>query len=247
MRTDAAARVVGVSAEPVNRPRFCRVVRWPFDARDLPTRIHLIAWLLGVGALFLAPHLYAQDSRTVPPAVLAAVLKAPLATPPVGAKNGGVTIVEYFDYNCPVCRALEPQIRQLLADDPQVRLVRKDFPIFGAASEYAAYCSFAASNEAQYQTIHDALIGAPRNLESKADVIAVLKAAGLNVARIASDVDLHESEFHDRLARSIREAQQLGIRGTPGIIVGKQLLAGRVDYARLQQLIGQIRRGSRSD
>jgi hypothetical protein len=63
----------------------------------------------------------AQGVRPVPPSALAAILADPLATPPAGNARGDVTVVEYFDYNCPVCRHIEPELRQLLASDPKVR------------------------------------------------------------------------------------------------------------------------------
>ena len=84
----------------------------------------------------------ARDTRTVAPATLARILSAPRVTPTVGAPHGDVTMVEYFDYNCPVCRELEPRLRELLGADPAVRLVRKDWAIFGEGSVCAAYASF---------------------------------------------------------------------------------------------------------
>jgi Thioredoxin len=80
---------------------------------------------------------------------LAAILADPLVTPPAGPARGDVTVVEYFDSDCPVCRHIEPELRQLLASDPKVRLVHKDWPVFGDASVYAAYCSFAAAREGE--------------------------------------------------------------------------------------------------
>ena len=71
----------------------------------------------------------------------------PLPTPPAGAARRDITVVEYFDNACPVCRHLEPELRKLLASNVKVRIIRKDWPVFGEASEYAAYCSYAAARE----------------------------------------------------------------------------------------------------
>jgi protein-disulfide isomerase len=192
--------------------------------------------------MLLVTHIsIAQETRLVAPATLEALLAAPLLTPSAGAERGDVTLVEYFDYNCPVCRALEPALRKLLATDRRVRLVRKDWPIFGDGSVYAAYCSFAASREGRYQAAHDALMASSKDLDSEANVLSVLQAAGFDVAKIKSDVAHHEKEYGDALARIRREAKELGLRGTPGIIVGNQLLVGGADYRRLEQLIAVSR------
>ena len=183
----------------------------------------------------------AQDTRTVAAAQLAGVLQNTQAAnvPRAGAN---VTIVEYFDYNCPVCRALEPQLRKLLAADPKVQLVRKDWAIFGNGSVYAAYASFAAARQGKYQAAHDALIGSSKDLDTQGDVLAVLKGAGLNPAKIESEVAGHEGEYAAQLARVRGEAAALGLHGTPGLIVGNRLvLGGKTDYARLQRLVADVR------
>jgi len=186
----------------------------------------------------------AQQTRLVPQATLTAILAAPLAAPPVGSGNADVTIVEYFDYNCPVCRELEPQLDKLLAADPKVRLVRKDWAIFGDGSVYAAYASFAAHREGRYQGAHIALITSSKPEDTKADVLAVLEAAGFESAKIDADVARHGKEYAEVLARNASEATQLGLQGTPGLIVGNQLVLAGVTYRALQQLVARARRRS---
>jgi protein-disulfide isomerase len=185
----------------------------------------------------------AQETRSVAPALLASLLQSSLTPAGSHGVHGDVTLVEYFDYNCPICRALEPALRTLLANDSKVRLVRKDWTLFGDGSVYAAYASFAAAREGKYQAAHDALITSSRDLDTKADVLSVLQAAGFDVARIDSDVTHHEQEYANALARVKQEAATLGLHGTPGIIVGNQLVVGgRTDYARLQRLVAEARR-----
>src|ERR1700732_2545817 len=121
-------------------------------------------------AIAVANPAGAQTLRQVPPAALASILAAPQLTPASGSPNGDVTVVEYFDYNCPVCRRIEPELRQLLANDPGARVLHKDWPVFGEASVYAAYCSFAAAREGKYAQAHDALIGSRQDLDSREDV-----------------------------------------------------------------------------
>lgn len=184
---------------------------------------------------------YAQSTHLVPAATLQAILADHLSMPRVGAAQGEVTIVEYFDYDCPVCRHLEPDLRKLLASDPKVQVVRKDWPVFGEASEYAAYCSFAAAREGRYQAAHDALIASRVDLDSKKDVQTVLRTAGFDVQKLESDIQLHAKEYGDVLARNRRETAELGLEGTPGVIVGRRLVLGGVDYSEMRRLVAQER------
>jgi protein-disulfide isomerase len=200
----------------------------------------VLSWLLALGTVSTG----AQAVETIPAAAVKAIAAEPLATPAVGSAQGDVTVVEYFDYNCPVCRHLEPQLRKLLLGDPQVRLIRKDWPVFGDASVYAAYCVFAAARAGKYAAAHDALIGSAKDLDSKEDVQQVLRDAGFDLHRIDADIALHESEYAATLARNKREAAELGLRGTPGLIVGNQLAPGGMDAAQLKSLVQRARQGS---
>ena len=189
----------------------------------------------------LTDHVYARGIRALPLSMLQSLLAGDLLTPPAGSAQGDVTVVEYFDYDCPVCRHLEPELRKLLASDPKIRVVHKDWPVFGEASEYAAYCSFAAAGEGKYQAAHDALILSHRDLDSKDDVQSVLRAAGFDVRKLNADIQSHAKEYSDVLVRNRREAVMLGLRGTPGLVVGTQLVPGGIDYAGLKQLVAQAR------
>src|SRR3979409_2603263 len=83
-------------------------------------------------------------------------------TPPVGARNPDVTIVEYFDYNCPYCKQLVPALQALLAQDPKLAVLYKEWPILGPVSQYAAASALAAGWQGKYLLAHDALISGPR-------------------------------------------------------------------------------------
>jgi protein-disulfide isomerase len=206
----------------------------------LPTKFGRLLLSVLTLALFLDTA-NAQGTRRVSPAILQAIVTARLPTVPIGPAQGDVTIVEYFDYDCPVCRQLEPDLRKLAAGDLKVRVVRKDWPVFGAASEYAAYCSYAAAREGKYQAAHDALITSRQDLDSKAAVQTVLRAAGFDVQKLDTDIRLHAKEYSAVLARTRRETSALGLQGTPGLIVGNQLVLGGIDYPGLERLVSRAR------
>jgi protein-disulfide isomerase len=208
----------------------------------MPTRkaYILLSWLAALVSVSAA----ALAIDAVPAAALNSIVAEPLVTPAIGAAQGDVTVVEYFDYNCPVCRHLEPQLRKLIVGDPQVRLIRKDWPVFGDASVYAAYCVFAAARQGKYAAAHDALIGTAKDLDSREDVQQVLRDAGFDLHRLDADIAVHEAEYAAVLARNKREAAELGLRGTPGLIVGNQLAPGGMDAAQLKSLVQRARQGS---
>jgi protein-disulfide isomerase len=212
----------------------------PSRRRVLPFVPHALVLLLCAAQVASA-----QETRAVPAATLAALLAPPAVTPAAGSEHPDVTLVEFFDYNCPGCRELDPQLRKLLAADPHLRLVRKDWAIFGDGSVYAAYASFAAARAGKYQAAHAALMTSTRDLDSRADVLAVLKAAGFDTAKIDADVAQHEKEYAGVLARNARAATGLGLQGTPGLIVGNRLVLGGVDYQGLERLVARVRRDSR--
>jgi protein-disulfide isomerase len=184
----------------------------------------------------------AQTTKPVAPTTLNAVLTSPRPTPVAGSAQGDVTIVEYFDYNCPDCRALDPKVRQLLASDPGVRVIRKDWPVFGDVSAYAAYCSYAAAREGKYQAAHDALISSKQDLDKKEDVQSVMRAAGFDMTKIDADIAQHEKQYSAIIATNEHETEALGLKGTPGVIIGGQVVLGSIDYARLVSLVAQARK-----
>jgi protein-disulfide isomerase len=202
------------------------------------TRVFVFILLATIAAV---PAAFAQTSHQITPTALASILAEPWATPASGSVNADVTLVEYFDYNCPVCRRIEPELRKLLADDPRVRVVHKDWPVFGEASVYAAYCSFAAARAGQYTKAHDALIESQQDLDSREDVRKVLQRAGFDLRSIDADISLHQKEYSATLTRNLRETAALGLRGTPGLIIGNRLVQGGFEYTQLVRLVAEAR------
>ena len=159
----------------------------------------------------------------------------------VGARNPDVVIVEYFDYNCPYCKQLVPALRTLLADDPKVAVLYKEWPIFGGASVYAASSALAAGYQGKYLAVHDALMGGPR-LASNDQVDAALQKAGVNMDVLKKDRLAHAKEIAGLLERNDDEAHALTLDGTPGLVVGRQLVPGVADLRYLKQLVANSRR-----
>jgi protein-disulfide isomerase len=167
------------------------------------------------------------------------ILSAP-ASPSTGATAPEVTIVEYFDYNCPYCKRLVPVFQALMASDPTVALVYKDWPILSAASIYAAHCALAAKWQGKYIQAHDALINGPR-LSSSEQVDGIFRKADIDMTRLKADLDRHAGTIEALLDRNDSEARALSLRGTPGVLVGRQLVSGMPDLPTLQKLVARAR------
>jgi protein-disulfide isomerase len=153
-----------------------------------------------------------------------------------------VSIIEFFDYNCPYCKKQVPALKALLAQDPMVAVVYKDWPVLGAVSVYAASSALAAGYQGKYLAAHDALIGGPR-LAKNEQVDAILQGAGVNLDTLRKDRIAHAKEISALLERNDEEAHALDLEGTPGLVVGRQFVGGIVDLNFLKQLVDNARHG----
>ena len=196
--------------------------------------------LVALLALGSAGCARAQDVKEVTPQGRDAIL-ADLPTPALGAARPNLTIVEYFDYNCPFCRAEQPTLTALLKRDPQVRLVYKEWPVLGPMSLSAARVALAANWQGKYPAAHDALIATPTRIASADQIISALKAAGIDLKRLDHDGKAHIADIDAILARDNDEAAKLGLQGTPGLMVGRFLVFGGLDAKNLATLVAAAR------
>ena len=200
---------------------------------------------LAVLSLLVGPLLCgaagAQAVQLVTPEGQKEMLANP-GTEVAGPMNADVSIVEYFDYNCPYCKKMAPTFKALLAADPKVAVVYKDWPILGAVSVYAASSALAAGYQGKYLAAHDALISGPR-LAKNEQVDAILQGAGVNLDTLKKDRIAHAKEISAVLVRNDEEAHALNLEGTPGLVVGRQLVGGIAELSYLKQLVDNSRHG----
>jgi protein-disulfide isomerase len=197
-------------------------------------------WLAGLLlALGLSVAARAQVMQITPEG-RAAMLADP-ATPFAGAPAGDVTVVEYLDFNCPYCRKAAVSLGQLIAAEPRVRLLYKDWPIFGGVSVYAARAALAASWQDRYLAAHNILIDAPTRLASEAQVRDRLTLAGVDLPRLDHDLAVHGAAIDAILARNAAEAQALNLTGTPGLVIGDYVVPGALDVGQLRRMVALAR------
>lgn len=158
---------------------------------------------------------------------------------PVGGNpEGDVTLVEFLDYNCPYCRRVAPVMIEAEAADPQLRIVYKEFPILGPNSFFAARAALAAHRQGRYVAFHKALMRVD-GAANEDTVLAVAAEVGLDVQRLKAD--MQDPAIRASIDRNLALARALRITGTPGFVVGEQILRGATDLNTLQALIRQAR------
>lgn len=166
---------------------------------------------------------------------------APTIKPP----HYDVTIVEYMDYQCPYCRATNGPLKQLLAKDKKVRVIFRDWPIFGDASVSAALAAIASKYQGKYFAFHDALMETPLPLDD-AKIRAAAKRAGVDWDRLQKDKIAHSEEIEDLFQRNSEQADMLGLDGTPGFIIGNVQSFGGMTLKQLEASVARARKEARA-
>src|SRR4051794_11785918 len=161
------------------------------------------------------------------------------ASPFAGNPKGDVSVVEFFDYRCPYCKQVEPSLEALLKEDRQLRLVYKEMPVLGQASIIAAKAALAARNQGKYDDFHRAMMNAKGQIDEAA-VMKVAGSVGLDTDRLKRD--MASPEVDRAIKANLDLADALDIRGTPGFVIGQEIVPGAVDLGTLKQLIADARK-----
>ncbi len=159
----------------------------------------------------------------------------------LGNPSGDVTLVEFFDYNCGFCKRAVPDMMALLKDNPKLKVVLKEFPILGPGSTEAARVAVAVRMQdpggQKYLAFHQALFEQPGQA-TREKALAAARKQGLDMARL--ERDLTSDEVKATLAESTQLARALGISGTPGYVIGKEVVLGAVGTEELQAQIDTV-------
>ena len=158
--------------------------------------------------------------------------------PVLGNPDGDVTVVEFFDYNCPYCKQAAPEVDALLQADKNVRLVLREWPILSEGSAFAARAALASRVQGKYAEFHEALMTMRGKLEAET-VLRIAEETGLDVEKLQSDMKSPEVEKH--IATSMRLAEALGFNGTPAFVIGDQLIPGFVERDQLTEAVAAAR------
>ena len=167
----------------------------------------------------------------------------------VGNPKGDVTVVEFLDYNCGWCKKSIKAMQELVKKDPNLRVVIKEWPIFGYTSEYAARAATASVRQDKYWVFHQALFEATLPRSEKDDAVAhavaeaaiekIAKSVGIDVARMK--VDMKDAAIAENLVNTSKLAVALNYSGTPGFLINKNVYPGYLELAAMEKAIGSER------
>ena len=168
-----------------------------------------------------------------------AEVETPFPGAVAGNPHGDVTLVEFFDYACPYCRAAHLDVKRLIAADPRLRVVYRDFPVLTEGSGEAAMAALSAATQGKYAAFHDRMFDTAGKVDRERTV-ALVRAAGLDERRTAAD--LASPKLKAEIKHNLDLGRALGLTGTPTFIVGDRILSGAVGYDRLAAAIAEARR-----
>lgn len=163
-------------------------------------------------------------------------------SPSVGSANPKVYLVEFFDYQCGHCKDLQKPLEALLKANPTLKIIFKDFPIFGRNSEAAAQVALAANEQGKYIPVHNALMNAG-NPMTEAKALNIAKKAGCDMKQLVKDMG--SKKIADVMVANLNLAKALMLQGTPALIFAnaKQentiLVPGGMSQMGLQSMVNK--------
>lgn len=243
-RTAIAAAVVALSAftaAPAGAETFDEAQRRAIEAivRDTLTKNPEIV-MEAIEALQAREKQVAEDRARAALTTHAKALYEDPASPVAGNAKGDVTVVEFFDYQCGYCKAVQADVQALIKQDGKLRFVFKEFPILGPGSLVAAKAALAARNQGKYLEMHEALMSHRGQLDQDT-VLRLARSAGLDTERLKADMESEPVEAALRANHELAEA--LGIRGTPGFVFGGTIVPGAVKLDEMKRLVASARKG----
>ena len=180
---------------------------------------------------------FAQDADTSSEAIL----NDPSA--PIGGNpKGNLTIVTFFDYNCPFCKKAEPDLERVVKEDGQIRLVYKDWPILTKASVYGARMALSAKYQGKYDAVHSALMAIPGPKIPEDQMLVAIQQSGVDMQLLEADLQKHADEIDAILKKHLAQAESLDLRGTPAYLVGRFRVASALTYVQFKQAVADARK-----
>ena len=160
--------------------------------------------------------------------------------PFIGNPDASVTVVEFFDYQCPYCKRMAQDLAKIAAEDPDVKIIFKEFPVFGRESTLATRAALASAKQGKYAEFHLSIMGL-RGAPSENALFRVASRLGMDLDRLRRD--MQSPSIETQIQTNLELARQVGVRGTPAFIVGDQLVPGAMSPEQMRQLIAE-KRGS---
>jgi protein-disulfide isomerase len=158
----------------------------------------------------------------------------------IGNPKGDVTIVEFMDYNCGWCKRSVGEVQALVEKDKNLRIVLKEFPIFGQHSEFAAKAALASIKQRKYWPFHQAMFTHEGQITDQV-VLEIAKSQGLDVAKL--NEDMKDQKVLNTISTNYDLAKTLKLNGTPAFIVDNKVFPGYLPLDALEAAIAEVRAG----
>lgn len=170
--------------------------------------------------------------------------------PVVGNPKGKITVVEFFDYQCPHCVDMTPVLEEIVKNNPDVRIIFKEFPIRGPVSEFAARAALAANEQGKYFEFHKGLMTTKTQPLTQDEIIEIAKSVGVDTTKLTDT--MKGTKVNDKLKQNYQLAQKLQLMGTPALFIAKSTVSkdspateivfvpGQVTASQLQEIIKKM-------
>ncbi len=191
----------------------------------------------GAAALLLTKTVARGAENEITSEMILADPEAPTA----GNPDGDLTIVDFFDYNCPFCKDSAVHLERLVKADGRIKLVYKDWPVLTPTSIIGAKLALGAKYQGKYLAAHHALMNLPGYGISQPQMIEAVRKSGVDMSRLDADIKANGAAITGLLERNLAIADAIGLQGTPGFLVGPYKVNQALTYEGFQHVVADAR------
>jgi protein-disulfide isomerase len=161
--------------------------------------------------------------------------------PVAGNPDGDLSIVDFFDYNCPYCKAAAKSLEKVVKADGNIRLIYKDWPILAETSIVGARLALGAKYQDRYLPVHHALMDIPGYGISQEQMLDAVRKTGIDQSRLDADMAAHAEDILRLVKRNLNIAEAIGLQGTPGFLVGAYKVNQALNYDGFVRVVADAR------
>ena len=155
-----------------------------------------------------------------------------------GNKNGDVTLVEFYDYNCGYCKQVPDVLARLIEEDKNLKVIFKELPILAETSQFASVAAMASMKQGKFSKFHSAMMKNKRALTENL-ILKIATDSGIDEAQLL--IDMEDPKIEENIMKTKYLVQNIGISGTPGFVIGNQIIPGFIPYEKLKAIIRKER------
>lgn len=204
--------------------------------KDFVSRSTFLRLAGGAAALFTKTFARGAENEVTRDMILADP-EAPIG----GNPEGDLTIVDFFDYNCPFCKQSAPFLERVVRADGKIKLIYKDWPILTETSIFGAQLALGAKYQGKYLAAHHALMNIPGYGISQEEMIEAVGKSGVDRERLDADIKASGTAIADLIKRNLTIAEAIGLRGTPGFLVGPYKVNEALNYEGFRHVVADAR------